>query len=117
VRHSTLALRAAGGALAAGIAISTFGAAPAGAHGHGRSQLDRDLHKLRVCESGNNYHENTGNGYYGAYQFSQQTWRGLGFHSRPDLAPRHRQDRAAKRLHARSGWSAWPSCSRTEHLR
>ena len=32
----------------------------------------------RVCESGDNYAEDTGNGYYGAYQFSLSTWYGLG---------------------------------------
>jgi hypothetical protein len=75
------------------------------------------LHKLRICESGDNYRENTGNGYYGAYQFSASTWRGLGYHGRPDQAPRVRQDRAAKREHQMAGWGAWPSCSRREHLR
>ena len=34
---------------------------------------------LRQCESGGNYADNTGNGYYGAYQFSLATWHGLGF--------------------------------------
>ena len=29
---------------------------------------------LRLCESGGNYQTNTGNGYYGAYQFSIATW-------------------------------------------
>lgn len=32
------------------------------------------LRKLRNCESGGNYKINTGNGYYGAYQFSKPTW-------------------------------------------
>lgn len=32
------------------------------------------LYKLRMCESGGNYAINTGNGYYGAYQFSAPTW-------------------------------------------
>lgn len=32
------------------------------------------LYKLRMCESGGNYSINTGNGYYGAYQFSAPTW-------------------------------------------
>jgi hypothetical protein len=79
--------------------------------------MKRDLHRLRLCESGGNYRENTGNGYFGAYQFSPSTWKGLGFHGRPDLAKRQTQDRAAKREHSDTGWSAWPSCSQREHLR
>jgi hypothetical protein len=114
VRYSTLASRSAAGALTIGLIVSGVAtAAPASAHG----TMDSKLHKLRSCESGNNYHENTGNGYFGAYQFSRSTWRGLGFHGRPDQARHLTQDRAAKRLHHESGWGAWPSCSRTEHLR
>lgn len=113
MRFSTLASRSAAGALTIGIAISGIAtAAPAGA-----SQMQSKLHKLRLCESGNNYQENTGNGYFGAYQFSRSTWHGLGFHGRPDLAKHATQDRAAKRLHHQSGWGAWPACARTEHLR
>jgi hypothetical protein len=32
-----------------------------------------DWHRLRVCESGDNYSINTGNGHYGAYQFDLPT--------------------------------------------
>jgi hypothetical protein len=100
--------------MATGLAITGIAtAAPAGAG----ETMKAELHKLRVCESGNNYHENTGNGYFGAYQFSRPTWNGMGFRGRPDRAKAVRQDRAAKQLHAASGWGAWPSCSRTEHLR
>ena len=67
--------------------------------------------QLRECESGDNYAENTGNGYYGAYQFSQQTWSGLGLPSRPDLASPQTQDAAAMKLQAEVGWGAWPACS------
>jgi hypothetical protein len=76
-----------------------------------------DLHKLRICESGDNFRADTGNGYFGAYQFSPSTWQSLGFHGRPDHAKAITQNRAARDLHARSGWSAWPACSRSEHLR
>jgi resuscitation-promoting factor RpfA len=114
VRRSTLAMQFSGVALTAGLVISGIAtAAPVGAN----ETMKAELHRLRVCESGNNYHENTGNGYYGAYQFSPTTWSGLGFHGRPDKARPVRQDHAAKRLHARSGWGAWPACSRTAHLR
>ncbi len=66
---------------------------------------------LRTCESGDTYTENTGNGYYGAYQFSQATWTGLGYPGRPDQEPPAMQDQAAVQLQAEAGWGAWPACS------
>ena len=66
---------------------------------------------LRQCESGDNYQENTGNGFYGAYQFSQATWTGLGYPGRPDLEPPAMQDQAAQQLQAESGWGNWPACA------
>jgi len=71
---------------------------------------------LRQCESGGNYSDNTGNGYYGAYQFSLSTWHGLGFAGLPSQAPAAVQDQAAQRLQSRSGWGQWPNCSRRLHL-
>jgi len=67
--------------------------------------------ELRECESGDNYQENTGNGFYGAYQFAASTWSGLGYPGRPDLEPYWMQDQAAERLQSQSGWSPWPACS------
>ena len=68
--------------------------------------------RLRACESGDNYGIATGNGYYGAYQFTARTWQGLGYSGLPHQAPPQVQDEAAQRLQARSGWGQWPSCSR-----
>ena len=34
--------------------------------------------QVAACESGGNWQTNTGNGYYGGLQFSQQTWSGHG---------------------------------------
>ena len=68
--------------------------------------------RLRKCESGGNYSINTGNGYYGAYQFHPRTWRGLGYPGLPHQASPEVQDEAARKLQARSGWGQWPSCSR-----
>jgi hypothetical protein len=67
--------------------------------------------QLRECESSNNYAANTGNGFYGAYQFSAATWTGLGYPGRPDLEPPSMQDQAAMRLQAQAGWGQWPACS------
>ncbi|GAC1441927.1 MAG: transglycosylase family protein [Mycobacteriales bacterium] len=75
------------------------------------SASDSDLAKLRTCESGGNYATNTGNGYYGAYQFALQTWHSLGYPGRPDQASPATQDAAVRQLQARSGWGQWPACS------
>jgi uncharacterized protein YabE (DUF348 family) len=73
------------------------------------------LSKLRSCEGA--YTSNTGNGYYGAYQFSLSTWRSnapAGYGDViPSSAPPAVQDQAAATLYQRRGWQPWPSCSRS----
>ncbi len=71
----------------------------------------QQLLALRECESGNNYAANTGNGYYGAYQFAESTWLSLGYGGYPYQAPPATQDQAAEQLLARAGWGQWPACS------
>jgi hypothetical protein len=73
--------------------------------------------RLRACESGGRYNINTGNGFYGAYQFHPRTWRGLGYPGLPHQATPEMQDEAARKLQARSGWGQWPACSRRLGLR
>lgn len=67
--------------------------------------------RLRACESGGNYRINTGNGFYGAYQFDLGTWRGLGYSGYPHRASPAVQDQAARRLQAARGWAPWPACA------
>jgi hypothetical protein len=67
--------------------------------------------ELRDCESGDNYAEDTGNGFYGAYQFAPGTWTGLGYSGLPNEAPPAVQDAAAQQLESRSGWDQWPGCA------
>ena len=69
-------------------------------------------YRLRLCEAGNDYTKNTGNGYYGAYQFNISTWGNWGGYSRPDLAPPAVQDAKAQETYNRRGWSPWPACAR-----
>ena len=52
------------------------------------------LQTLRDCESGGNYQDDTGNGYYGAYQFSLGTWERDGYTGLPSDAPPAEQDAA-----------------------
>jgi hypothetical protein len=74
-------------------------------------------YRLRMCESRNNYAINTGNGYYGAYQFAAPTWRALGYSGLPHEAPPAVQDEAARKLQAKAGWGQWPACARKLGLR
>jgi Transglycosylase-like domain len=67
--------------------------------------------ELRQCESGGNYSDDTGNGYYGAYQFSLSTWESLGYSGLPSDASPSVQDEAAQQLQAQSGWGQWPACA------
>jgi Transglycosylase-like domain len=73
--------------------------------------------RLRVCESGNNYRTSTGNGFYGAYQFSLGTWHAYGGAGTPSTAAPAEQDRVALLLYRARGWQPWPSCSRRLGLR
>ncbi|KJF18207.1 MULTISPECIES: transglycosylase family protein [Acidithrix] len=78
--------------------------------GHPAPISAASLAALRRCESGGNYQDNTGNGYFGAYQFSISTWHSLGFPGIPSDASPATQDQAASIL-ARNGWYSWPECS------
>ena len=68
--------------------------------------------QLRYCEAGGDYAKNTGNGYYGAYQFNISTWNNFGGYARPDLAPPAVQDEKAHLTQAARGWYPWPTCAR-----
>jgi Transglycosylase-like domain len=70
------------------------------------------LAAIRSCESGGNYSTNTGNGFYGAYQFTQSTWEGVGGSGSPASASPAEQDRRAAILYSRSGAGQWPVCGR-----
>lgn len=68
--------------------------------------------RLRLCEAGGNYARNSGNGYYGAYQYNLSTWANFMGYARPDLAPPAVQDAKAHATQAARGWSPWPACAR-----
>lgn len=67
---------------------------------------------LARCESGMNPRANTGNGFYGAFQFALGTWHSLGYSGNPVDFDYGTQKAAAQRLVARSGWGQFPACSR-----
>lgn len=72
---------------------------------------------LAQCESGGNPATNTGNGYYGLYQFSLPTWQAMGGSGLPSEASAAEQTQRAQALQARSGWGQWPACSSKLGLR
>lgn len=66
---------------------------------------------LAQCESGGNPSTNTGNGFYGMYQFSLPTWQSVGGSGLPSDASAAEQTMRAQILQQRSGWGQWPACS------
>jgi hypothetical protein len=75
---------------------------------------DSTWNQLAQCESGGDWHINTGNGYYGGVQFSDSTWDSFGgerYASRADMATREQQIQIAEKVLDSQGWGAWPACS------
>jgi len=77
-----------------------------------RSTASAPLQAIAVCESGGNPSANTGNGFYGKYQFTMSTWASVGGRGNPAAASEAEQDRRAAMLYARAGSSPWPVCGR-----
>ncbi|MFI2205642.1 transglycosylase family protein [Streptomyces sp. NPDC020192] len=102
------------------LALGSFGIvlpllAPTAGHAASGTAWDR----VAGCESGGNWSINTGNGYYGGLQFTQQTWAAYGgtaYAPRADLAGRAEQIAVAESVLARQGPGAWPVCSVRAHL-
>lgn len=75
-------------------------------------------HALAMCETGGKMNNpNTGNGYYGYFQFSLGTWQSVGGTGYPHEHSYETQKAFAQKLQARSGWGQWPACSRKLGLR
>ncbi|MDQ1246688.1 MAG: resuscitation-promoting factor RpfB [Actinomycetota bacterium] len=65
---------------------------------------------VKMCESGNNYSTNTGNGYYGAWQFDYPSWHDNGggmFAEYPHQATKAQQDYIAWTYWRKAGWRPW----------
>ncbi len=70
--------------------------------------------RIAQCESGGDWHINTGNGFYGGLQFTASTWRGFGgtaYAPTADQASRSQQIAIATKVQRVQGWGAWPVCS------
>jgi hypothetical protein len=79
---------------------------------NGASTAAAPLQAIAACESGGDPSTNTGNGFYGKYQFTIATWQSVGGTGNPAAASEAEQDRRAATLYARSGSSPWPVCGR-----
>ena len=88
------------------------GSASGGSASTNDSQVGDDVWgKLAQCESGGNPATNTGNGFYGMYQFTLETWQSLGGTGYPHEADAATQTAMAKKLQAQAGWGQWPGCA------
>ena len=67
--------------------------------------------QLVECEASGNWSANTGNGFSGGLQFTQQTWSAFGGSGNAANASKDEQKAVAERVLAEQGWGAWPACS------
>jgi LysM repeat protein len=68
---------------------------------------------IAACESGGNWSADTGNGFYGGLQFTQQTWLAYGggqYASSANQASESQQIAVAQQVLAGQGIGAWPVC-------
>lgn len=94
--------------------VSPTSAPQATSNYSGGPLTEEQLTFLGNCEAGMNPTRNSGNGYYGAFQFSYGTWKSMGTaYERADLAPIEVQKDAVQRLLSRSSiYTQFPGCAR-----
>jgi len=66
------------------------------------------------CETGGDWHADTGNGYHGGLQLSPRTWSAYGggqLAPQADDASREQQILVGDRVRAEQGWQAWSNCA------
>jgi LysM repeat protein len=88
-------------------------AAPVSTPAPASSGAGADWNAIAACESGGNWSINTGNGFYGGLQFTQQTWLGYGggqYAPSANLATPSQQIAVAQQVLAGQGIGAWPVC-------
>ena len=99
IRGGAVAIGA--GAIGLGVLAAPASAAPA-----------HDWSGVAQCESGGNWHINTGNGYYGGLQFNLGTWQAYGGSGYPHQNSREAQIAVAERVRAATGgYGSWPGCA------
>jgi nucleoid-associated protein YgaU len=103
----------------AGVGIAGAATVVAGITTAGSAKAASVWDRVAQCESGGDWHINTGNGYYGGLQFHPATWRGFGgtrYAPRADLATRSEQIAIAQKVLKAQGPGAWPVCSKRAGL-
>jgi hypothetical protein len=88
--------------------------------GHQNVLSEAQLERLRACESTGDYGVVSSNGkWFGAYQFTVQTWNGVAERNypwlvgvKPNEADWWWQDAMAKALWAERGSQPWPVCGK-----
>jgi resuscitation-promoting factor RpfA len=108
-RKASSASRTIARVVVAGVAV---GAPLAVATGTASADSGVNWDAVAQCESGGNWHINTGNGYYGGLQFTQGTWRANGGSGSPQNASRAEQIRVAENVLKTQGIGAWPVCGK-----
>lgn len=101
------ALLVAAGVTGSAIAIPLLGAGSASA----ADGLNWD--RVAECESGGSWSQNSGNGYYGGLQLTQEDWEaygGLDYAQSADQASRGQQIAVAEKILADQGVGAWRTC-------
>ncbi|MEU6068449.1 transglycosylase family protein [Streptomyces sp. NPDC047082] len=102
------AILVAAGVTGSAIAIPLLGAASANAAD------GTTWDKVAECESGGSWSADSGNGYYGGLQMSQDDWDkygGLEYASSPDEASRSQQIAVAEKVLADRGTKPWATCA------
>ncbi|MFE1911420.1 LysM peptidoglycan-binding domain-containing protein [Streptomyces anandii] len=101
------ALLVAAGVTGSAIAIPLLGASAASAAD------GTTWDKVAECETGGSWSADSGNGYYGGLQLTQDDWEkygGLSFAASADQASRSQQIAVAEKILADRGPGAWPTC-------
>jgi len=113
-RAALAATAAARPAPSARAAATAAPAAPAAASSAASASPDGvNWSAIAACESGGNWATNTGNGFYGGLQFTEQTWLANGggrYASSANLATPAQQIAVAQNVLASQGIGAWPVC-------
>jgi resuscitation-promoting factor RpfA len=108
--------------VAAGVTGSAIAIPLLGATGASAADITVDVNttvdantwdRLADCESGGAWSADSGNGYYGGLQLTQETWEdfgGLEYAPSADQASRAQQVAVAEKVLAEQGPLAWPTC-------
>ncbi|WP_406265453.1 transglycosylase family protein [Actinacidiphila glaucinigra] len=101
-------------ATGAGLTLPLFAASGASAADTGST-----WNAVAMCESGGLWSSNTGNGFFGGLQITEETWQQYGgeqYAERPDLASRNEQISVAEKILAELGPDAWSGCADSSGL-